>query len=101
MAKEDIGNFKLSNEPQCQWLPLCRETFPTAFYHLENLFPNWNDFPELHQVKFMAWDEEIVNDTDGQYVRTVIADCNEITTIFGSNRGIDSQKVRLHSYRMM
>ena len=48
---EDIGNFKLSNEPQCQGLPLCGETFATAFYRPENLFPNWNEFPELNPLR--------------------------------------------------
>ena len=73
---EDIGSFKRLNESYCTWLPLCGDTFPTAFYRPENLFPNWNEFPELHQVKLMAWDEGIVaNQSESQYVRTLIQDC--------------------------
>jgi hypothetical protein len=73
---ENIGSFKRLNESYCTWLPLCEHTFST-FYRPESLFSNWAEFPELHQVKLMAWDEAICSSSqlESQYVQSLIGDC--------------------------
>ncbi|MEG3899942.1 MULTISPECIES: hypothetical protein [unclassified Microcoleus] len=73
---EDVGSFKRLNESYCTWLPLCADTFPAGSYTPETLFTNWADFPELHQVQIMAWDEAVVASTQSasQYVQTLIDD---------------------------
>ncbi len=75
-AKE-IGSFKRLNESYCTWIPLCPDTFPAGSYTPETLFTNWSDFPELHGIVLMAWDEAIAASTqsESQYVQGLINDC--------------------------
>lgn len=71
---ENTAIFMRLNESYCDFLPISGDDFPAGYYSPHCLFTNWDDYPELHQAKIMAWDAGKMADAESCWVRNLIID---------------------------